>query len=584
MTLNRAFLILLASAALTHAETVFVAPFDVPPAFRCDRIPLDVPRIQALSKDLTTIAAAIKGEDPRDQRLAAQCLAMATVLDPLNREARRVLEDRSKSNFEAYGNEEHKAKALKNCYDLVEWLQSPTAGSDGEKLSSCLKDVIYRAGAGERRYELLLRGGEEVGAWNNWVADVSAFTKPDVVEQPPVVVEQPPVPVGPKVYELKQAKGEVVVPMWCPGANDWANGQQWVLKPDKFAMQASYDPQRRDESLRLRVGSSDDVAYQMESFSNRIVQGLARHHKELPGGLRISIGSQAFDAGVSSQKDQSISAAAYVLANAAVAGVEPTGIIICKLSSDGKVQLPSDFWPKLQCFGKGSGQRMVVSSASLPYFESIMAMGNSDFFLQYEVVAADTVEELVDAASKPPQSTLASATERFAEIQRVAAGQNTGSFIANQHVRQRLREVVEAYPKHISGTLLLRQSNGKRPIYITREVLANEMLAAIQPMGSISSIGWDEVVEWTFRRVPAGEMGKTCQTKLDAIERYVDRNDKELFKKATDLVDLARELEKAFERRGEPHERAGWITQASRDAAQGYEQLYRELQQVVGKR
>lgn len=584
MTLNRAFLILLASVGLAHAETVFVAPFDAPPAFRCDRIPLDVPRIQALSKDLTTIAAATKSEDARDQRLAAQCLAMATVLDPLNREARRVLEDRSKSSFEAYGNDEHKAKAIKNCYDLIEWLQSPAAGSDGEKLSACLKDVIHRAGTGERRYELLLRGGEEVGSWNNWVADVSAFTKADVVEQPPEVVEQPPVPVGPKVFELKQPKGEVVVPMWCPGANDWANGQQWVLKPDKFAMQAFLDSENRDQPLRLRIGNSDDVFYQMSSFSDRIIQTLRRHHEKLPGGLRISVGSQAFDAGVSSQKDQSISAAAYVLANAAVSGLEPTGIIVCKLSSDDTVQVPSDFWPKLQCFGKGNGQRMIVAASSLPYLESIMAMGNSDYFLQYEVVGVNTLKELVEAASKTPDGTLASASERFAEIQRVAVGKNTGSYIANPHVRQRLREVVEAYPMHISAQLLLRQSNGQRPTFITREVLANEMLAAIQPMDGISSIGWDEVVEWSFRRVPAGEMGKTCDAKLDAIERYVDRNDKELFKKATDLVDLARELEKAFERRGEPHERAGWITQASREAAQGYEQLYRELQQIVGKR
>ena len=69
----------------------FIAPTDRVP-FRRDQLPIDVETMGQLSRQLTVLCTTLNTEDPENQRVAAQFLAVAAALDPVNRQATELLE------------------------------------------------------------------------------------------------------------------------------------------------------------------------------------------------------------------------------------------------------------------------------------------------------------------------------------------------------------------------------------------------------------------------------------------------------------------------------------------------------------
>jgi len=563
----------------------FAGPKEGPPSFRRDRIPLEVADMRRLSDSLATMSTVIKDERAEDRRLAAQCIALSLALEPGNRDARRLLSAWEDGRYRTNENFDDARKALKFAAGLIDWLESDTAGRDAKKLADCLRDVVSRVGARDTEFSQL--GGEQlIGYWNDFVPALSAYEKLSEPVDPSPVPDPNPTPLpdpSKKDFKLAFERAEITIPMWYRAIKP-EEGQEWVLKPGRMFVTAGYDPGRKNEPFSMQVGG-DMYNEQMRNLTNSISGVLHQAMGGLPGGLRVAISSEALEEALRSGQPQSISAAAVVLAGSVVRGLPPNSdtIVVGKVDQNGNYLPSSDMWEKLKAFGNGKGQRLVVPAKSRQYFEAMLTMDQIKYFLDYEVVVASNVQELLNATAAQPEGALGEATLQFAEIQKVAPNTNVRGFIANSHVRKRLQEVVKACPQHLSGELLLMQANSSRPFNISREVLCAEMKSILKPLEQVKAIPWDNAAERNFRRLDVAQIAKDCSAKVAALERYVGREERDLYQAVDAVFDEMREYDKALNTKGEYEYITGLLVRASRSAQDVVDNYARKLDEAMNR-
>lgn len=562
--------LLLSTAALAGGP--FALPEEGPVAFRRDRIPLEIEDIRRLSKDLTTMAETVSDDTPDERRLAAQCLALALALEPGNREARRMLGRWEDGRFSGHDSIEPAVKGMDRSVRLLDWLEQDAAGRDAGQLAACLKDVISQVGQSEERYRAV--GGEdERGQWDGWVPVLAAYEKAESDPDPDPDPKPNPNPNSSGVtgFSLVVDKAEITIPLWYRDERP-KNGQDWVLKPGRMSMNATHD---KDSQEFFAMGFPDlDIGYseRMGKFSESMAAVLSNHHVTLPYGLQVRLGSPVLEDALSSGRPQTVSAATLALANAAISGkaIDADTILLGRVDSEGRYLTFSNAWASIRCFGGGKGQKLIIPSSSKEYMEALLTMDQVGFFLEYEVIMASNLEELFNAVASEPEGALGEACAKFAEIQKVAEGNKVRTFVANSHVRKRLQEVVKASPQHVSASLLLMQSNSSRPFNVSRNTLISEMRLILEPLAQVKEISWDQAEEREFRRIPVAKITNECKEKIDALEKFVGREEKEIYKRVDELYDVMREYDRALNRRGDYDYITGLLTRTSRDAVRAY--------------
>lgn len=560
----------------------FVGPKDGPSAFRRDRIPLEIDHMRRLSNSLTLMATTVSLEQAENRRLAAQCLALALACEPSNRDARELVRALENENFIPRRHSDL-GNALAHGAAIVAWLDQEAAGPDAIKLAAYLKDVVSRVGKKEPRYrELGITG--MLGDWNNLVPSLNSYLDEDSPD-PDLKDDNPgsnfPTEPNNGDFQLAHDKAEITIPMWYPAIKP-INGQRWILKPGRMFVRAEYDEEAKHEPFRMQVGGNF-FNEQMTNFSRAMTTALHEAMGELPGGLRVDISSEALEEALRSGQPQSISAAAIVLAGSIVRGKIPDSetIVLGKVNTEGHYLPSSEMWQQLKAFSGGKGQRLVVPAKSKPYFDAMLTMDRISYFLEYEVVMASNIDELLNAACSQPEGAIGEAVSKFAEIQKVAPDNNVRSFVVNSHVRKRLEDVVKASPQHLSGALLLMQANAARPFNITREVFCAEMKAILQPLGQVKAIPWDLAEEREFKRLSVGEMTKEARQKVAALERYVGREERQLYQDVDAVFDAMREYDKALNKRGGYDFITGVLYRASRSAERAFEDYAEVLDEAL---
>ena len=585
-------LLALALSMISIAGGPFAPPKDGPSSFRRDRIPLEIDDIRRLSNSLATMASVIEDDRAKDRRLAAQCIALALALEPRNRDARRLLKVWEDGRMLGRKDFDAARKSLEYAASLIEWLENDRAGRDAHSLATCLRDVVSRVGASETEFREL--GAQNMlGDWNDFVPALSAYEKQERPSDPgperdantdPNFGTNPPV-TDPEKGEFKLAfnRAEITIPMWHREINP-ERAQNWVIKPSRMLVTAEHDQENKNEPFRLQVGNNI-YNEQMLAFSNHIKGVLHQALGDLPAGLKVNIGSAALDEVLHSGQPQSISAAAVVLAGSVVRGVppDPDTTVIGRVDAQGNYLPSSKMWKQLKILGNGKGQRLVVPAKSRQYFEAMLTMDQISYFLNYEVVSASNIEELLNAAATQPEGVLAVASEQFGEIHKVAPADNVRTFVANSHVRKRLQEIVKACPQHLSAELLLMHANSSRPFNITREVFCSEMKCILEPFEQVQAIAWDAAAERSYQRLPIAQMIKEARDKVATLERYVGREERDLYQ-AVDLVFAEmREYEKALSERGEWDYITGVLSRSSRTAEQVLQNYVRMLDEAMNQ-
>ena len=509
-------------------------------------------------------------------------LALAMALDPANAKARELLTAYQQDWHKASGDASRAEVNRERITHFVDWLETPQAGSDGLALANCLKDILVISDPDHP-------DTEEAGKWAGWVPELSAYEAQLTNNN-----NQHPRPGPDPKNEIKLGKAEVHTVLWRKAINGESAG--WVLAPAPLQMSAIKVGEDKGwkPPLAIALGAAQD-AESFKTTNTMLLNLLKKQHENLPAGYTIAITCKELEQSVLSRKRQSVSAAAAVLASSAITGRDPDAIIIGQVDENGAFKLSTGFWEQLMALGKGKGQRLVLPAAAATSVPSILAMENPGFFLEYEVLLAKDFQQLLELSAKTSDETLAKSSKQFHTIREMQGSQEIRQYIANRFVRLRLEDVKLDTPYHFSANMLLIQASGKRPTLVTRPVLAAELRRAIDPMDWIARTAelvfspWENGNNGKITEFTAADLAKfiptldLCRSRIDALERYTDKNDRELVERTRKSVIAIRSLDKAVRTRGTTYQVTAAIHTACGEFLNSYKGLSELLARAAGE-
>lgn len=550
---------------MAGAQAQFVPPAEGPVPFRRDRLPLDVEAIAGLSQSVTRLAGALPGDTAESRRAAAQALALALALDPSNSAARREL-DRFQNEHRGPKAGVRPGKTRLEIWEAVAWLQTPDAGADGRALASCLKDVMAVADPENPRSAAHRKDGEP-GAWNGWVPALAAYRKPEPPPEDPEPDSEPAAPVA----RVPLAEAEVLTPIWrrIPGGE--GTPATWSIEPQPLHLKARPLADRKAD-FTLIIGANQPEGAAPE-IGKAVADLLRARHPSLPKGMRVQITSAPLEQSIRAKKDYDVSAAALVLAEAALSGKAPAGTIAATVDSSGGLGIPPGFWEQLRSIAESPPGRIVVPAAGTDSLRSFLVLEKPEFFMSHEVLIASNADQLITLSAAEPDPAVAAVLAKFHEVQSKLGSQDLRLYIGNRFVKQRLAEIVQEAPWHYSARMLLTQATGNRPVVLPRAVLAAELLRELRPMDEIAR---QEIVLLNVGfATRAGTVHGRCREGISGLERYVAREDRPLLDETDRVLAALRAVERAPRNRSSDTITALMSVQ---DAATAFKKIHKEFQ------
>jgi hypothetical protein len=277
-----------------------------------------------------------------------------------------------------------------------------------------------------------------------------------------------------------------------------------------------------------------------------------------------------------------ISGPAFVLANAALTGAAPDGIVVGEIDrSSGNLKLPAYFWRALMVLAEGSGGRLIIPASAEPMFINLLALEKPDFFLKYEVLIASSLEEFVTLASKESSAQHEEVYNKFKLIKEKSAGSALGAYLTNKFVRERLQEIVAQAPYHVSAKTLLIYGSASRPRYLTREALAAEIWRKIDVITELAKIGdYYDINSNQLARM--NDLYEQMRDDIKDLDRYTDTRNDDLLKDAKDVVASVRGFGREFEGSKEMWEKYNKIESAHSDMKRANRALVQKLSEITG--
>jgi len=538
------------TAGIALATGPFPLPKDGPLPFRRDRLPLDADTLRGLSKELVLLGRSLDGELPEQRHTAAQALALALALDPVNLTAREALESYSEGKPAG-----EKTLPSVRFRLLASWLGSAGAGKDGQALAACLRDVVTGIeSAGDPP--------TQEGAWNGWVPGLEAFRPVEVASDEPKV-EAPPTTSVESVLARRQGAIFALLPV--------GNSFQKV----KIVLK-ELPPREGQEAESLQMEAQGSNLGETGKMLTSVVAGL--HDKPLPVA-RLGLSFEKH--GSANRSDPGFSAAALVLMDAAVSGREPSGLVIGRIDKSGKLLPPPHLANRLLALVKGEGGRVILPHEAEPLLISIAVLAGPEFLLKHEVIYASNARELVERATSKPDGAAGEAMALFGEI-RAKAGDpaNAGAYLANRFVRQKLAEVYQKFPDHASARLLWKQGGGEMPLKLVRPVLAAEISRSLDALTWLTALEASGTVQ-----VPKLEQAQeACRNEIERLGRYVGSEDKALLDGYRALLQAirgyAREVRERNGNSGYYYYEEGKLENALREMKDAYRNYRDELAKI----
>ena len=96
----------------------------------------------------------------------------------------------------------------------------------------------------------------------------------------------------------------------------------------------------------------------------------------------------------------SLTGPGFVLAHAALTGVEPDATVLGVINNSGKLTSPRYLLYVVKKLREGGGGRLVIPADSAEFFAALLTLEDPDFFLKYEVFIASGPEEMARLCAK----------------------------------------------------------------------------------------------------------------------------------------------------------------------------------------
>lgn len=583
-------------SALTSASVadLFVPPSGKISPFRRDRLPIHDRLIHTLSNDLTTITSGSPYETAEDRRAVAKALALALALDPKNPSAADRLSKLVQGEKPATADKDKLEREKKNIWNSLAWLSAPEAGRDGNLLASLMGETLAAIYPDDSQAKTYL-GKPENTAWKDWIAEPASFKKAPVIERTPEITkveneEKEPAENKPKPEERKyDPKAGVILDSasikTILNLYDRDKGL-WLPKVVPVSMKANGKPKNEDGEdqfgFHLEIsGDSDDSWQIQEEVSVPLRDRLANFLGQAPERAGIKVRLDGEVAYPFLKNRGAISGPAFLLAHAALTGSEVDGTVIGEIDKSGKLKLPDYFWRSLMELTEGSGGKLIIPKSAEPIFINLLALEKADFFLKYEVLVASSLEEYVMLSRKEASGQHEEIRQKFQIIREKATDNALGAYLTNKFVRERLQEIVDQAPYHLSAKVLSIYSSVSRPRYLTREALAAEIWRKVDAIHEIAKI--EEIHEINSNQLERlDELYKKMRDDLKDLERYTDSRNNDLLREAKDLVASVRGLGREFEGRGEMWQKYDEIASARNKMVRANRELVGKLVELTG--
>jgi hypothetical protein len=574
--------------ASDHAFGNFIAPSDNAP-YRRDQLPIDVDTMKQLSQQLSLLCATLPTGDPAAQRTAAQFLALAQSLDPVNRQAENMREIFEKQHDSPVPPQTDVQLAKSRAWRTQSWLATEEAGHDGKILALCLGDVLAQVDPG---HTSAANFRSEKGQWTDWVARKEDFEKKDV---PATAVDEDP---DEEMTDEKKTEDEnldqeasfalqtatVATPLMI--YNEAA--KRYDLKLTPVTMTHRIDSEQTEFRYDLSDVDEERIRPALRSINTRTLPWLKKTVGELPTGGVIVLSTPFKEAYSVRKNNDHLSAAAAVLAHAALTGQEPAGVVIGIVTSDGKLKLPKNGWQQIRSLSAAPPTRVVLPRSAAELLPSLLTMDELSFFMKHDIFLAENIDELIAFSKKTPDAAMAAALSNFAVV-REKATSSIGPFVANPIVRARLEGIASAMPSYGSVQFLLMQARGRRPSQLSDLVVAHEIRLALSPLQQIAEMYQEENGEQNITSSSVLAAHESSRAILDPLDRLVPSSSRALYAQATDLSNTARTLARAIKKVADKNNEEGVkgfhdksLQESSRALRRGLPEIERLVSQVIG--
>lgn len=574
-----------------QASAVFIAPTDNAP-FRRDQLPIDVETMKQLASQLTVLCGTVDASEPAAQRTAAQLLAIAQSLDPVNRQAQDLLENFIQEKTPAPPKSSDVQIAKSRAWRTQSWLGSDEAGKDGKNLALCLGDVLAKI---DPDHPSAVAFKAEKGTWNEWVARVEEFNKKpepaiaDIDEEPEEKMEDTEKPEVPENEENKGSfalkTATVATPLMIYKEED----RSYDLRITPVTMTHWIDEEHDEFRYHLNDIDEERIRPALRSINKNTVPWLEQTFKRLPEGGVLVLSTPYKETYSVRRNDDNLSAAAAVLAAASLSGQEPTGVVIGIVQSDGKLKLPKNGWHMIRALAAAPPTRVVLPRSAAELLPSLLTLDELGFFMKHDIFLADNIDELVAFSKKTPDANIAAALSNFASI-REKATSSLGPFVANQFVRSRLETIATATPQYASAQYLLMQARGKRPTYLSDKVVAHEARMALAPLNRIADFYEEEEGERKITSAMVQSAHESSRAVLDPLDRLISSSERALYGQAVDLSNTARTLARAIKKVADKNYEEGVkgfhdksLSESSRSLRDGLPDIGRKIARILGE-
>lgn len=567
----------------------FVPPAEGPVPFRRDKLPVDVETMEGLARQLTLFTGARGADDADELRAVAQMAALALALDPVNQDARALMDRLKAGGAPPVATDEELERARNRAWQVLGWLEMPEAGSDGQALAACLGDVMAMADPSHPKARERRAAGEQ-GAWKGWVADEAAF-RPKEAETVPEMDEEDEAEDSEPEDEGKEAALALMdlssaMPLWYFDKDLKQMNlavvpvqlKASILEPEKDDGNGGTD--NKPKSFEVQV-PGEGMTDRFTKAMRKVESAMKSRHGSLPHGLqvRLNLGKVEYSM---TRNGEALTGTTALLIDSALSGKLPTAITLAVVGDDGKLELPPRFWETLRALSasQATGTRLILPKESSEFLTALVVMDDAAFFMKNEVLLADSVDELCDLASPTPQDAIVDGLTRFEEVRKVGQGKPLGTFVAHPATQQRLREVAEVMPDHASARMLALQGSGSRPRFLQRSILALEIRSALEPIGFRMTENSDD-----FDVEDLEKAHETSRARLDELATFIDIRDRDLHKAATDLADSLRPLARLLVKKDSDqnsNELERKQAESYRSVRREYVRIMEELHQVVG--
>ncbi len=191
------------------------------------------------------------------------------------------------------------------------------------------------------------------------------------------------------------------------------------------------------------------------------------------------------------------------------------------VNADGTVQPVWDLYTRLKATEDELPPVILIAPGDDYVVDDVLLLDGPKLFLDTQIIKVEKLSDAVSIASQKRAEKIRDALNLYASIQKVLASGDS-KMLTNSHVQNRLNQVLEILPGHLSATQLKRVSEKKYPRRLSSYYSFDLVFGALRPL-----------IEDGYE---VNALGSVSESDLAALKKYQPRLDPSLAELAKAVI------------------------------------------------